>query len=88
MATITGTSGDQTLNGTSGNDVFRVEGGNDIINGNGGVDTIDFEDAPVAVTVNLAAGTASGWGNDTLNGISQIYGSFQGGTLTGNANTT
>ena len=41
MATINGTSGDDTLNGTSGADLIFGFGGNDILNGNGGNDQLD-----------------------------------------------
>jgi hypothetical protein len=76
------------LNGTSGDDVFELHGGTDTINGNGGTDTVDLEFSPNPVTVNLVTGTMSGWGTATLNGITQIFGGFNGGTLTGGANTT
>jgi hypothetical protein len=85
---IIGTSGTETLTGTAGDDDFRLEGGTDTIVGNGGVDTIDMQDAPVAVTVDLSAGTMSGWGSATMSGISQIYGSWHGGVLTGGSTTT
>jgi Ca2+-binding RTX toxin-like protein len=41
MATINGTSGDDTLNGTSSSDLIFGFGGNDILNGNGGNDQLD-----------------------------------------------
>jgi len=41
MATINGTSGDDTLNGTSLGDLIFGFGGNDILNGNGGNDQLD-----------------------------------------------
>jgi Ca2+-binding RTX toxin-like protein len=41
MATINGTSGDDTLNGTSSSDFIFGFGGNDILNGNGGNDRLD-----------------------------------------------
>ncbi|HEY5722485.1 MAG TPA: calcium-binding protein [Allosphingosinicella sp.] len=41
MATINGTSGDDTLNGTSSSDFIFGFGGNDILNGNGGNDQLD-----------------------------------------------
>ena len=41
MATINGTSGDDTLNGTSGADLIFGFAGNDILNGNGGNDQLD-----------------------------------------------
>jgi Ca2+-binding RTX toxin-like protein len=41
MATINGTSGDDTLNGTSSADLIFGFAGNDILNGNGGNDQLD-----------------------------------------------
>jgi Ca2+-binding RTX toxin-like protein len=41
MATINGTSGDDTLNGTSSADIINGLGGNDTLNGNGGNDRLD-----------------------------------------------
>ena len=41
MATINGTSGDDTLNGTASSDFIFGFGGNDILNGNGGNDQLD-----------------------------------------------
>lgn len=40
MATITGTSGNDTLNGTSGADTIWAQGGNDVVDGAGGNDTV------------------------------------------------
>ena len=85
---IHGTTAVETLNGTSGDDTFYLEGGTDTVNGNGGMDEVNLNDAAGPVTVNLATGLLTGWGTATLNGISQIYGGWHGGVLTGNANTT
>lgn len=84
-----------------GNDVVDARGsgtleglGADLIDGGAGVDTLDggpgadivtFEDAPGPVTVDLAAGTATGWGSDALFGIEAIVGSFFDDTLLGDA---
>ncbi len=67
-----------TLNG--GNnffETFRGRGGNDTINGGGGLDNAEYTDAASTVTINLAAGTASGGsvGTDTLRSVESIWGS-------------
>jgi Ca2+-binding RTX toxin-like protein len=61
-------------------ETFRGGAGNDTINGNGGNDNADYSDAAGAVTINLAAGTASGAGvdTDTLHSVESIWGSSSG----------
>ena len=48
MATINGTSGNDTLTGTAGNDTINGLGGNDLIlaGSTGGTDVIDGGDGP------------------------------------------
>ena len=60
MATINGTSGNDTLNGTTGDDTLTGLEGNDTLNGGDGVDTAVYADAP--------AGYRFG-----LNGVGQVY---------------
>jgi Ca2+-binding RTX toxin-like protein len=80
-----------------GNDVVIVNGGgyynftdveggagDDRIQGSrGSVVEADYEISPAAVTVNLGAGTATGWGNDTLVNVSIAWGSKFDDTLIG-----
>jgi Ca2+-binding RTX toxin-like protein len=74
---ITGSSADNRLDG---------RGGNDTLDGGAGSDTAEYNQAPGAVQVNLALGTATGAdGNDMLISIENVYGSIYGDTLTGNA---
>lgn len=83
---IDGGSGNDTLNGQDGNDTLVGGLGNDALNGGAGVDTADYSGATAGVTVNLAAGTASGAaGSDTLVSIEQVRGSIHADTLTGSA---
>jgi Ca2+-binding RTX toxin-like protein len=90
MGTIVSSSGNEALVGTPGNDVFKLEGGNHTITGNGGIDTIDFEDAPpsLGININLGNGVATGWGNDTFTGITQAIGSLGNDTIVGSVDTT
>src|SRR6185369_1883538 len=60
--------------------------GNDIIDGRGGIDLVRYDGALASVTVDLAAGTASGdasVGSDTLINIEGVRGSKFDDTLTG-----
>jgi Ca2+-binding RTX toxin-like protein len=86
--------GDDTVAGGSGDDLMRPDGAlttdaNDSVDGGSGRDAIDymfFEDH--AVTVNLAAGTVSGAGNDDLASIEDAFGTnrrHQKDILIGNA---
>jgi RTX calcium-binding nonapeptide repeat (4 copies)/Cadherin domain len=61
---------------------FRGGGGNDTINGGFGLDNAEYGDATGAVTINLAAGTASGAGvgSDTLRSVESVWGSSFGDT--------
>jgi Ca2+-binding RTX toxin-like protein len=85
-----GGKGADTLKGVGllGNspNVLRGNLGNDTLIGTDGVvaDTADYSNAPLAVTVDLAAGTATGGANsDTLTAIENAYGSASGDTLAG-----
>jgi Ca2+-binding RTX toxin-like protein len=82
----TGFSGSSTNAGSFGtfND-FEGVGGNDIIIGNGNTQIVFFN-ASAGVTVDLAAGTATGnssVGSDTFTGVSRVRGSNFADTITG-----
>jgi Ca2+-binding RTX toxin-like protein len=75
---------DDVLTGSDANNTFQTEGGNDTIDGGGGLDFASFARSPGPVTVDLAAGTATGEGTDTLTGIENVFGSDDfGDTLMG-----
>jgi len=80
MATIVGTSGDNTLSGTSGNDTIRGLGGNDILSGGAGNDLLEG-----------GAGNDTldgGIGNDELlggEGNDKLWGGIGNDTLDGGA---
>ncbi|MGS0687805.1 S8 family serine peptidase [Nakamurella sp. GG22] len=72
---LDGQDGNDTLLGADGNDRLIGRLGNDSYSGGTGVDTATFGASPAAVSVNLTAGTASGEGTDTLNGVENVAGS-------------
>jgi Ca2+-binding RTX toxin-like protein len=94
---ITGREGDDLLCGGDGND--RIAGGiqileSDVISGDAGDDVlitgptnsvVVYVFAPRAVDVDLGAGTATGWGNDTLVGVHNVIGSAFDDVLRGSA---
>ena len=83
---LSGGNGDDELYGGSGNDQLTGGAGNDRLDGGTGNDQINYNSAPGGVIVNLAAGTASGEGADSLVSIEFVSGSNFNDTLTGDAN--
>lgn len=90
MTAYIGTNGNDTLVGLDNvSDDLTGKLGNDVLIGGEGfaTDWAHYDSAPAAVTVNLAAGTATGGdGNDTLNGIEGVTGSRFNDTLRSGAN--
>ena len=95
---LLGSHFDDTLTGDAAQNYFRGNRGSDLIDGGGGTaddqtnnradfgDTADYRDASGPVTVNLAAGTASGAdGDDTLIDIEHVTGSAHADILVGDA---
>ena len=72
--TIKGNSDNNTLDGGAGEDLFVATSGDDTIVGGTGVDTASYRDATSTVTVDMAAGTVSGLGTDTLDGVEKVVG--------------
>jgi Ca2+-binding RTX toxin-like protein len=72
---LTGNDGNDSLIGREGNDLLVGGAGNDSLTGSDGVDTATFAGSAAGVTVNLATGTASGEGSDTLNTVENVIGS-------------
>jgi subtilisin family serine protease/Ca2+-binding RTX toxin-like protein len=81
--TIVGTAGDDVIVGQNGDDVLIGGGGNDKLCGEDGTDMADYSSSAANVTVSLAAGTATGEGNDLLNTIERLRGSPMSDVLTG-----
>ena len=91
---IIGTNGAEAINGLGGNDKICAAGGNDTITGGAGNDVIDggsgtdrasYSAVAGPVTVNLATGSATGDGTDTLKVMEGAIGTAAGDTFTGNA---
>jgi Ca2+-binding RTX toxin-like protein len=81
---VVGTAGDDIVCGVGGNDVLRGGAGNDLLIGGPGIDITDHSNAGSGVAVNLAAGTATGQGADTLESIEGATGSASADVLAGN----
>jgi hypothetical protein len=83
---LEGEDGDDTLQGLGGDDVLIGGPGNDHLEGGeGSGDRAGFRTARVGVQVDLAAGTATGQGTDTLFGIEAATGSAFADRLQGDA---
>ncbi len=89
---ICGTAGKDTIDGGAGDDIILAGGGkdtisggsgDDIIDGGTGEDTADYSSSAAGVEADLGAGSATGDGTDTLQGIEDVTGSSHGDDLTG-----
>lgn len=79
-----GVQGQQII-GTDFDDHLYSTKGSDLIDGGLGYDVVDYSGSSKSVKVNLAAGTATGQGNDTLLNIEDVIGSSRSDKLTGDA---
>ena len=80
-----GGPGNDSLAGGTNSDVLHGGSGNDALDGGGGVDTASFAGSTSVVHVDLAEGTATGEGDDTLTAIRNVVGSPLADTLIGDA---
>ena len=84
ISMLFGGSGNDALHGGSGEDDFFPGPGDDTIDARGaGIDTLVFWSSPRAVTVDVAAGVATGEGNDRFIGVDHVFGSHHGDELLG-----
>lgn len=81
---IFGQASADMIYGGAGDDFIQGNAGDDTIDGGDGIDTISYGFSG-AVTVNLAAGTTTGDGSDTLSNIENVNGSAFADTITGNS---
>ena len=87
--TLTGNDGNDILRGGAGDDLlFGAAGGagNDTLDGGADIDRVTFSGADARVTVNLAAGFATGdasVGTDIVVNVEDVTGSFYSDILTG-----
>ena len=80
---VIGSAFDDALTGDSGDNRFTGGTGDDLIDGGGGRDTAVFSEATAGVIVDLAAGTATGQGQDVLRSIESVLGTGYDDRLTG-----
>jgi len=82
---IYGSAGNDTITGNPAANDIAGGPGDDKIDGAAGIDLADFFDSEEGVTVDLAAGTATGDGNDTLKNMENVYGSDFDDNITGDS---
>jgi Ca2+-binding RTX toxin-like protein len=81
---IWGSREDDVLRGDEVRNAIVGSLGDDELQGRGGRDVAIFSDVTAPVTVDLAAGTASGAGTDTLGGFEDVWGTNDDDVLLGN----
>jgi Ca2+-binding RTX toxin-like protein len=77
--------GQDAVDGGDGDDLFAADGGDDAYEGGPGSDTIDFAAAEDGIEVDLALGTATGLGSDSLAGTENVLGTSFEDILKGDA---
>ena len=80
---LNGAAGDDVVQGAGGDDEIEGSAGDDTMDGGEGRDLITFTFAGDPVTLDLAAGTATGQGTDTVTGMEDVVGSLFSDDLTG-----
>lgn len=80
---LVGGDGSDRVYGESGADRLSGSAGADRLEGGTHQDTVDYGASPAAVSVNLAAWTGSGEGDDVLVGVETVLGSRYADTLVG-----
>jgi len=75
--------GDDRVDGGRGLDNIEASDGDDILDGGPGADFVRFDLAPGRVTVDLAHGTATGWGTDVVLAFRGVVGSRFGDRISG-----
>jgi Ca2+-binding RTX toxin-like protein len=82
---VEGSRFNDDFTGDGNDNIFLAARGDDVIDGAGGSDAVAFFFARRGVIVDLAAGTSTGVGSDTLTDIEDIWGSHHGDELRGDA---
>lgn len=72
---IKGDNGPNTLQGGAGDDTLEGAGDDDTLDGGAGSDTVSYRSSDQGLNVNLAKGTATGAGTDTLVDVENLDGS-------------
>jgi Ca2+-binding RTX toxin-like protein len=82
---LMGDGGANALLGQAGDDRIDGGGGNDVLDGGEGTDTLEFGSSSSGVDVQLAKGTSSGAGEDTIAGFENVVGTGSADTIHGDS---
>jgi len=82
---LNGSVGDDRIEGRGGDDEMEGSPGNDTFVGGEGIDEVQFNYSPVAISVNLGAGAATGQGADVITQVENARGTIHDDTLVGDA---
>jgi Ca2+-binding RTX toxin-like protein len=74
--TVIGSSGDDVIRAGGGADTIFTGDGHNTYDGGTGIDTVNYSRSSVGILVDLAAGTGSGDGTDTIISIENVVGSI------------
>jgi serralysin len=80
---LQGNGGADSISGLGGNDVLQGGAGADLLDGGAGLDTVILGGVGGGLSVNLAAGQATGDGGDTLISIENVNGSRYADAIVG-----
>lgn len=83
--TLIGSDAANIISGGEGNDSLAGGLGNDTLSGDGGTDTANYFGSATGIVADLADGTATGEGNDSLPGVENVTGSPHNDSLAGNS---
>ena len=83
---LLGGAGNDVIDAGTGNDSVYGGAGDDVMDGGEGSDSVSFYYSENGVDVNLADGTATGEGTDTLTNFENVTGSLHDDTITGDDN--
>jgi Ca2+-binding RTX toxin-like protein len=73
---LNGSAGDDDISGTGGDDELEGSAGDDDFDGGEGLDVLEFTQSGSGITANLASGTATGQGTDTIVAVENLSGSI------------
>lgn len=83
---LAGGLGNDNISGGDGDDTISGGAGRDALDGGLGFNTVTYAEATRSMQVDLAKGTATGEGRDTLANFQRVIGSAQADALLGDAN--
>ena len=85
IESLIGSDFDDSFVGDDGNNRIAGGFGDDLLDGGAGIDEVSYFDSFEPVAIDLAQGSATGWGTDRVEGFEDVWGSSFDDTLSGDA---